>query len=58
MDTRTIEILERNVRQLSRQTEQETRMMPQTEASLTGKENHQSDKKHHLPRLLQQAAVP
>lgn len=34
MDTRTIEILERNVRQLSRQTEQETRMMPQTEASL------------------------
>ena len=31
MDTRTIEILERNVRQLSRQTEQETRMMPQTE---------------------------
>ena len=34
MDTKTIEILERNVRQLSRQTEQETRMMPQTEASL------------------------
>ena len=32
MDTKTIEILERNVRQLSRQTEQETRMMPQTEA--------------------------
>ncbi len=34
MDTKTIEILERNVRQLSRQTEQEIRMMPQTEASL------------------------
>ena len=34
MDTKTIEILERNVRQLSRQTEQETRIMPQTEASL------------------------
>ena len=34
MDTKTIEILERNVRQLSRQTEQETHMMPQTEASL------------------------
>ena len=34
MDTKTIEILERNVRQLSHQTEQEIRMMPQTEASL------------------------
>ena len=34
MDTTTIEILERNVRQLSHQTEQEIRMMPQTEASL------------------------
>ena len=34
MDTTTIEILERNVRQLSHQTEQEMRMMPQTEASL------------------------
>ena len=34
MNTNTIEILERNVRQLSRQTEQEVSMMPQTEASL------------------------
>ena len=41
VDTKTIEILERNVRQLSRQTEQETRMMPQTEASLPSVEQVQ-----------------
>ena len=34
MDNKTIDILERNVRLLSRQTEQETSMMPQTEAPL------------------------
>ena len=59
MDTKTIEILERNVRHLSRQTEQETRMMPQTEASLPSVEqvkkitdfigkNYQPGKEHHL----------
>ena len=57
MDTKTIEILERNVRQLSRQTEQETRMMPQTEASLPSVEQV---KKYnigvHMEELLQTLA--